>query len=74
MASQSIFAPNVNSYEPAFNYKDACRIYFALSDFAKDEAPENKKANIGQAIAKVYLIGPQYETEIPVKNKVSMIK
>ena len=34
-----------------------------------DEAPENKNAKTGQAKAKVYLIGPQYETDVPEKNK-----
>ena len=29
----------------------------------------NKNANTGHASAKVYFIGPQYDTEIPVKHK-----
>ena len=38
MASQNIYAPIVNSYEPAFNYKTndingKCKVYFALSDY-----------------------------------------
>ena len=39
-----------------------------LSDFVNDEEPENKNAKIGQAIAKVYCIGPQYDNDIPLKN------
>ena len=42
---------------------------FTLSDFTKDDEPENKNANIGQAIANVYFIGPQYDKEIPLKNR-----
>ena len=39
MASHTIYAPTVNSYEPAFNYrknendKGVCRVYFVLSDY-----------------------------------------
>ena len=33
MASHTIYAPTVNSYEPAFNCKEACRVYFVLSDY-----------------------------------------
>lgn len=39
MASQNIYAPTVNSYEPAFNYmaseteKGKCTVYFTLSDY-----------------------------------------
>ena len=33
MASHTIYAPTVNSYEPAFNCKDACIVYFVLSDY-----------------------------------------
>ena len=33
MASHTIYAPTVNSYEPAFNYEGACRVYFVLSDY-----------------------------------------
>ena len=42
---------------------------FVLSDFVNDEEPENKYAKTGQAIANVYFIGPQYDNDIPVKNK-----
>ena len=35
---------------------------------ANSELPENKNANIGQASAKVYIKGPQYEYETPVNN------
>ena len=47
--------------------------YFNLS--SKDELPENKNAKIGHANAKVYLSGPQYETETPVNiiNNISTI-
>lgn len=41
---------------------------FCLVSFANLEANENKNANTGQASAIVYVIGPQYDTEIPVKN------
>lgn len=39
MASHTIYAPTVNSYEPAFNYREnedvkgVCRVYFVLSDY-----------------------------------------
>ena len=33
MASHTIYAPTVNSYEPAFNYGGVCRVYFVLSDY-----------------------------------------
>ena len=33
MASHTIYAPTVNSYEPACNCKDACIVYFILSDY-----------------------------------------
>ena len=33
MASHTIYAPTVNSYEPAFNYEGTCRVYFVLSDY-----------------------------------------
>ena len=36
------------------------------------DEPENRKANTGQAIASVYVIGPQYETAIPVKIIISI--
>lgn len=36
--------------------------------FANLEAKENRNAKTGQARASVYLIGPQYDTEIPEKN------
>ena len=45
------------------------KVNFKLSDFANFDGPEKKNANTGQASAKVYFIGPQYETDIPVKNK-----
>ena len=35
-------------------------------DSAYFEFPENRNAHTGQANARVYVIGPQYETEIPV--------
>ena len=41
------------------NFRDAVQAYF--------EDPENKKAKIGHANAKVYCIGCQYETDNPVK-------
>ena len=37
------------------------------SDFTNFEFPEKRNANIGQANAKVYCIGPQYDDDIPVK-------
>lgn len=42
---------------------------FVLSDFVNDDEPENRKAKSGQANAKVYLIGPQYDIDIPLKNR-----
>ena len=33
MASHTIYAPTVNSYEPAFNEKGTCIVYFVLSDY-----------------------------------------
>ena len=39
MASHTIYAPTVNSYEPAFNYREnenvkgVCKVYFVLSDY-----------------------------------------
>ena len=36
------------------------------------DEPENKNANIGQANASVYCIGPQYDVEIPVKIIISI--
>ena len=33
---------------------------------------ENRNANTGQARARVYVIGPQYETAIPVKIIISI--
>ena len=53
-------------------YKTTIYVYMndslILSDFVNDEEPENKNAKIGQAIAKVYCIGPQYDNDIPLKN------
>ena len=54
-------------------YKTTIYVYIneslILSDFVNDEEPENKNAKIGQAIASVYCIGPQYDNDIPLKNR-----
>lgn len=45
------------------------KVDFMLFELANFEAKPNKKANTGQAIANVYIKGPQYETLTPVKIK-----
>lgn len=42
---------------------------FIFDDVTNLEAYENKKANTGHANANVYVIGPQYEYDIPVKHR-----
>ena len=46
MASQTIYAPTVNNYEPAFQVGQNCRIYFKLSDFNKISDIANAHATV----------------------------
>lgn len=61
---------NTNRYkEITYKWKNESLV---SSESANFELQENKNANIGQANAKAYWIGPQYEQPIPVKI-ISMI-